>query len=93
MWQLELTTQIKSTNVVGCKGTKPEYGLMDTWLDGSVCKMHIQQLLLVLSWSLAAHNNSFFVEHLAAATRNISHLGHLKQNLKFPEPNNIGVEL
>ena len=65
---------------------------MDTWLDDSVCKMHIQQFLQVLSWPLAAHNNSFFVKYLAAATRNISHLGHLKQNLEFPESNNVGVE-
>jgi hypothetical protein len=65
---------------------------METCLDVSVCKMHIPQFLLVLSWPLAAHTSSSFVEHSAAAARNNNHLGHLKQNLEFPVPNNIGVE-
>ena len=65
---------------------------MDTWLDGNMCKMHIPQLLLVLSWPPAAHTNSFFVEHSVAAARNNKHLGHLKQNLEFPLQTHIGVK-
>jgi len=65
---------------------------MDIWLDGSVCKMHVAQLLLVLSWPPAAHTNSFFVKNSAAAACNNNHLGHLKQNLGFPVPTNIGVK-
>ena len=33
-----------------------------------------------------------FVEHSVAAARNKEHLGHLKQNLEFPVPKNIGVK-
>jgi hypothetical protein len=65
---------------------------MDTWPDGSLCKMHVAQLLLVPSWPPAAHTNSFFVEHSVAAIRNNDHLNHLKQNLGFPVPTNIGMK-
>jgi len=54
--------------------------------------MHIPQLLLVLSWPHAAHTNSFFVEHSAAAARNNKKFGHFKRNLEFPAPTNIGVK-
>jgi hypothetical protein len=34
-----------------------------------------------------------FVEQSAAAARNNNQLGHLKRNLEFPAPTNIGVKL
>jgi hypothetical protein len=106
LWQLELTTQFRATLVLGCKGTKPEYGphfrqtqkvnqnslqkhplclnvlyqpLTYTWLNGSVCKMHIPKMLMVLYWPPAAHTNPFFVEQSAAAAHNNNHLDYLKQ--------------
>lgn len=55
--------------------------LMDTWLDGSECKMHVAQLLLGFSWPPAAYTNTFFVEHSEVAACNNDHLCHMKQNL------------
>jgi len=65
--------------------------LMDTCLDGSVCKLHIPQLVLVLSWPHAAHNNPICGALSGGSTQHKS-IGSFAKNSKFPVPTNIVVD-